>query len=76
MQTSWLNTNVTQGLKSAPKTTKFLLLEVRESDDLSLRAYMKSLTPTTQQWCLNKQHLSVQIKMSRFDILVDHWFLF
>lgn len=49
MQTSWLNTNVTQGLKSAPKKTKFLLLEVRESEDLSLRAYMKSLTPTTQQ---------------------------
>ena len=76
MQTSWLNTNVTQGLKSAPQKTKFLLLEVRENEDLSLRAYMKSLTPTTQQWSLNKQHLSVQINMSRFDILVDHWFLF
>lgn len=75
MQTSWLNTNVTQGLNSTPQKATFLLLKARDSEDLSLRDYMKSWTPTTQQWCLNKQHLSVQINMSRFDILVDHWFL-
>ena len=42
MQTSWLNTNVTQGLNSAPQKTKFLLLEAREYEDLSVRECMKS----------------------------------